>query len=46
MLAVARFIGQIIQKNLINVNQLELIGHSLGAHVSGLGDKSVEGLFI
>lgn len=40
--AVARFIGQIIQKKLINVNQLELIGHCLGAHVSGFGERSVE----
>lgn len=37
--AVARFIGQIIQKGLINSNNLELIGHSLGAHVSGFGEK-------
>lgn len=36
--AVARFIGHIIQKGLINVNKLELIGHSLGAHVSGFGE--------
>lgn len=40
--AVAGFIGQIIQKRLINGNKLELIGHSLGAHVSGFGEKSVE----
>lgn len=37
---VGKFIEQAVNDGLINLDKVELIGHSLGAHASGFGTKS------
>lgn len=40
--AVAKLIGSAVLTNYIDLNNVELIGHSLGAHAAGYGKSSVQ----